>query len=95
MHGITLQQLRYFDAVVAQGSFHAAASKLHRTHPTVCAAISSLEQQLGFELLDRKGYRVALTEAGRSFHARVRQVLQAAEDLQRFADVIARGECSE
>ena len=92
MHGMTLQQLRYFDAVVSQGSFHAAAAKLHRSHPTVCAAVSSLEQQLGFQLLDRKGYRVGLTQAGKSFHERVKQVLQEAEDLQRFAQFIARGE---
>lgn len=95
MHGMTLQQLRYFDAVVSQGSFHAAAVKLHRSHPTVCAAVSSLEQQLGFELLDRKGYRVGLTQFGKSFHERVKQVLQGAEDLQRFADSIARGERTE
>lgn len=95
MHGMTLQQLRYFDAVVSQGSFQAAAAKLHRSHPTVCAAVSSLEQQLGFELLDRKGYRVGLTQAGKSFHERVKQVLQGADDLQRFAQLIARGERTE
>lgn len=95
MHGMTLQQLRYFDAVVSQGSFHAAAAKLHRSHPTVCAAVSSLEQRLGFELLDRKGYRVALTQSGKSFHERAKLVLQGAEGLQRFADCIARGERTE
>lgn len=95
MHGMTLQQLRYFDAVVSQGSFHAAAAKLHRSHPTVCAAVSSLEQQLGFALLDRKGYRVGLTQAGKSFHERVQQVLQGADGLQRFAQFIARGERTE
>ena len=39
MDGLTIHQLQCFDAVVSEGSFQAAATKLHRTHPTVFTAI--------------------------------------------------------
>lgn len=95
MIDITLHALACFDAVATEGGFQAAAHKLNRTHPTVYAAIKSLELQLGFALLDRKGYRVTLTEAGRAFHERAKGLLADAHTLRGFAETIARGEESE
>jgi DNA-binding transcriptional LysR family regulator len=88
----TLLQLQCFAALVAHGSFAAAAAQLHRTHPTVHAAITSLESQLGIVLLDRGGYRVALTEQGAAFHARVILFLNQFEGLKREAGQLAAGE---
>lgn len=95
MHGVTLQQLLCLDAVVSEGSFQAAAAKLHRTHPTICSAVKNLEVQLGFELLDRSGYRVVLTEAGESFHRRAREFLRELDQLRAFAAQVAQGEETE
>src|SRR5438477_5134946 len=95
MDGLTLQQLLCFDAVVGEGSFQAAAAKLNRTHPSVFTAVKNLETQLGFALLDRDGYRVMLTEAGRSFHAKVRVLLAEANALRSHAAQLAMGEESE
>jgi DNA-binding transcriptional LysR family regulator len=95
MERISLQQLVCFDAVVTEGSFQAAASKLHRTHPTVFAAVKNLEAQLGLQLLDRGDYRVALTEMGRSFHARTRIFLADFHGLTNHAKQLAMGEESE
>jgi DNA-binding transcriptional LysR family regulator len=66
----TIHQLQCFDAVVREGSFQAAAEKIRRAQPSISAAIKNLEAQLGIALLDRSGYRVGLTAAGRSFHDR-------------------------
>ena len=95
MNALTLQQLQCFDAVATEGSFQAAAAKLHRTHPTVFAAVKNLEAQLGIALLDRDGYRVALTDAGRSFHARTRTLLYELGTLHNHAAQLAMGEESE
>jgi DNA-binding transcriptional LysR family regulator len=95
MDGMTLQQLSCFDAVVAEGSFQAAAAKLRRSHPTVFTAVKNLEAQLGFELLDRSGYRVSLTPRGRSFHERVRVLLGEFQALRTHAAQLAMGEESE
>jgi DNA-binding transcriptional LysR family regulator len=93
--GLTLHQLQCFDAVVAEGGFQPAAEKLRRTQPTVFAAVKNLEAQLGLSLLDRSGYRVALTDAGRSFHDRARVFLQELHGLQNHARQLAMGEESE
>jgi DNA-binding transcriptional LysR family regulator len=92
---VTILQLRCLDAVVREGSFQAAAARLNRTHPTVFAAVKNLEARLGLQLLDRAGYRVALTAAGRSFHDRARVFLRDLEGLQNHAAQLAMGEESE
>jgi len=91
----TLLQLRCFDAVVGEGSFQAAADRLGRTHPTLFTAVKNLERQLGFALFDRDGYRVALSTAGRAFHARARVLLSEMGALSEEAEHLARGEESE
>lgn len=95
MSEFTLHELQCFDAVVREGSFQAAAEKLHRTHPTVFAAVRKLERQLGLQLLDRSGYRVALTAAGRSFQRRAQGLLQDLEGLRTHAAQLALGQESE
>ncbi|APA89427.2 LysR family transcriptional regulator (plasmid) [Paraburkholderia sprentiae WSM5005] len=95
MEGLTLYQLQCFDAVVSEGGFQPAAEKLRRTQPTVFAAVKNLEGQLGLTLLDRSGYRVALTEAGRSFHEHVRVFLLELRGLKNHALQLAMGEESE
>ena len=95
MLGLTLHQLRCFDAVVAEGSFQAAAVRLSRSQPTVFAAVKSLESQVGLALFDRSGYRVGVTEAGRTFHQRTRVFLQEYEKLENHASQLAMGEEAE
>ncbi|WP_259758917.1 LysR family transcriptional regulator [Pseudomonas sp. GCEP-101] len=92
MHDFTLHDLQCFDAVVESGGFQAAAQRLHRSHPAVFAAIARLERQLGFELLDRSGYRVALTAAGESFHRRAQGLLRELGHLRDHAAHLAAGE---
>jgi DNA-binding transcriptional LysR family regulator len=95
MDGLTIHQLLCFDAVVVEGSFQAAADRLHRTHPSVFTAVKNLEAQVGLTLFDRAGYRVTLTEAGRSFHQRTRVFLAELGALRSHAAQLAMGEESE
>jgi len=95
LDGITLHQLQCFEAVVSEGSFQAAAEKLRRAQPTVSASVKNLENLLQLTLLDRSGYRVALTEAGRAFHERTRVFLHEAQRLRDHAAQLAMGEESE
>jgi DNA-binding transcriptional LysR family regulator len=90
-----LLDLQCFDAVVREGGFQAAAAVLHRTHPAVFAAVARLERQLGLTLLDRSGYRVSATEAGRSFHRRAQSLLREMQALQVHAAQLALGQESE
>jgi DNA-binding transcriptional LysR family regulator len=95
MDHLTLHQLECFDAVVTEGTFQAAAEKLRRTQPSVSTAVKNLESQLGLALLDRGGYRVALTEAGRSFHQRTRVFLHDLRALKNHAAQLVMGEENE
>lgn len=69
-----------------------AAAVLHRSHPAVFAAVARLESQAGLSLLDRGGYRVKLSDAGRSFHERMQPLLDEAEGLRQYATQLAKGE---
>jgi len=95
MANFTLHEIQCFDAIARHGSFQAAALALHRTHPSIYAAVGKLEAQLGLRLLDRSGYRIALTDAGRSFQRKGRSLLRELGDLQSHAAQLAMGQESE
>ncbi|GJI88783.1 MULTISPECIES: LysR family transcriptional regulator [Duganella] len=90
--GFTLHELACFLAVAELGSFQKAATRLHRSHPSVFAAVASLERQLGLALFDRSGYRVAVSAAGEAFLDRARQMLDSARQMETQARQIAMGE---
>jgi DNA-binding transcriptional LysR family regulator len=56
---------------------------------------SKRESRAGLTLLDRSGYRVALTEAGRAFHDQAGALPQEFRGLQNHARQLAMGEESE
>jgi len=64
--GPDLDAINALDAVVRHGGFARAAAALHRVQSAVSYQVDKLEAQLGVPLLDRTGYRVQLTPAGRS-----------------------------
>lgn len=92
---ITLQQMLTLDAVVNQGSVQAGARHLHKTHPSVITALKKLEDELGFALLDRSGYRSVLTEEGKAFHKSVRRILGDLQELKNQAKQLRLGEETE
>ncbi len=88
----TLHDLQCFEAVIQHGGFQAAAEQLHRSHPSVFAAVARLESQLNVALLDRSGYRVRATEQGMAFYRRAQTLLHEADDLKRYAAQLAMGQ---
>jgi LysR family transcriptional regulator, transcription activator of glutamate synthase operon len=91
---VELRQLTYFEAVVRCGGFTRAAEDLHIAQPAISAQIRRLETELGVPLLARTSRRVALTEAGELFLARVRRIqgeLTAARDELDDVGAVQRG----
>ena len=80
--GITLQQLRYFVEVAAEGSITAAADLLYVSQPTMSAAMKDLERRAGRALFTRSVRGVTLTEDGTEFLGYARQVVEQAELLE-------------
>jgi LysR family transcriptional regulator, cys regulon transcriptional activator len=81
---LTLQQLRYFCEVAAQGwNISQAAKALHTSQPGMSRQMHALEEELGVRLFTRRGNRiVGLTEPGRAALAMAQRMLGDAAKLR-------------
>jgi len=87
----TIDGMRTFAAVVAEGSFSRAAERLAMSPQLASKYVGQLEARLGVRLLNRSTRRLGLTEAGRAYHERVRQVLADIDDMENaVGDMSAR-----
>lgn len=66
--------LRYFLAVIDNGTFTAAAAQMNVSQPTLSAGIAKLEREAGAKLLRRNSQRVELTEAGARLAVHARRI---------------------
>jgi DNA-binding transcriptional LysR family regulator len=88
---LSLDQLRVLVVAAEEGSFSAAARRLNRVQSAVTYTIQQLEQQLGFEVFDRSGYRPKLNGAGESILEDARIILARADSLLAKAGAHAAG----
>lgn len=75
-----LHSMRVFERVVDEGGFAAAARALNLSPAVVTRLVADLEDHLGTRLLHRTTRRMALTDAGEAYLARVRQILLDVDD---------------
>ncbi len=87
----TLDQWEVLEAVVQLGSFAAAASMMNRSQSTISYAISHLQEQFKVPLLEMKGRKAYLTEAGKALLADVEPLLTGFRALERRAASLATG----
>lgn len=87
---MTIDQLKAFVAVVEAGSFRAAADLIHKTQPSISAAVQTLEQQFNVSLLDRNSYRPTLTTEGHHFFRQAKQLLSQAQHLENLGHDLAQ-----
>jgi DNA-binding transcriptional LysR family regulator len=90
-----LRHLRYFVNVAEMENVSRAALKLHISQPALSAQIRDLEDEIGFQLLERTAKSVRLTKAGRAFLDEARAVLQRADEAVKKTRAIAAAEPSE
>src|SRR2546421_3651462 len=77
-----LRQLNTFRLVATTLSFTRAAAALSYAQSSVTAQIQSLEDELGVQLFDRLGRRVALTDAGLRLLRYADRLLDLAEEAR-------------
>ena len=75
---MTLNQLRAFIAVVASGSFSAAATEMRMTQPSISELIKRMEESYGVRLFTRGPRRLVLTSAGEELLPFARKAVEAA-----------------
>jgi DNA-binding transcriptional LysR family regulator len=84
-------QLTYFVAAAETLNMSRAAERVHVSQPAMSRQIALLEDELGVFLFDRIKKRIHLTEAGRFFLPRARQLLCDAEtSLQQVREQFGR-----
>lgn len=71
-----IRVLRYYLAVVQQGSIVKAANYLHLTQPTLSRQLQDLERELNQKLLIRGKRKVSLTPEGELFKKRAQEIIQ-------------------
>jgi LysR family transcriptional regulator, low CO2-responsive transcriptional regulator len=89
---VTLTQLVSFLTVVRRGSVTGAADELVVTQPSVSAAVSALERELGVTLTERAGRSLRPTAAGQAYVPYAADVLGLLEQGARVARETARKE---
>lgn len=92
---IEVRRLRVLRALADHGTVTAAAEVLHLTPSAVSQQLAALESEVGQELLERRGRRVAITSAGRLLLEHTDTILaevERAEDAMRLHANGANGE---
>lgn len=85
------RNLQIFLAVADCASMTRAAEMLGCSQPNVTRAIQDLEAEIGFDLFQRVGRRIMLTEYGTAFEGEARRMLSAFAELTGRAQAIAAG----
>lgn len=81
---MTIQQIYYAIVIAETGSINKAAEKLYVSQPSITSAMQELEKSLGITIFNRSGKGMSLTNDGREFMMRARQVYSQYDELQHF-----------
>ncbi len=87
-----LRHLRYFIAVAEELHFTKAAERLHIAQPPLSKQIRQLEAEMGVTLLQRTNRHIELTDAGRVFLEKAKQILLATSSAVTETQRTQRGE---
>ena len=74
-------------AVIDEGSFNRAATRLHKTQPAISYQVKQLEEELGVALFHRRSRRVSPTKAGQVLAEHAREVVEV---VRRSRQALAR-----
>lgn len=89
MYWISIEQIKCFQAVIEEGSFSKASERLNKAKSAVIYSVNTLEEQLGFSLIERSQYRPSLTDQGVEFLKSADRFLNNYHDLQKSIGQIA------
>jgi DNA-binding transcriptional LysR family regulator len=79
---MNLQNLRVFLKVAELEHITQAAEELNLSQPAVTKTIQSLEHEIGLDLIERQGRRIALTHAGRVLQKYAHQLFVVEREME-------------
>lgn len=88
---MTNDDLKVLNAAVKAGSFKGASKQLFITQSAVSKAIKRLESEIGFPLFSRESYRPILTEPGKAFYNKSKEVLAKLNELSLLSEYLEKG----
>jgi len=86
-----INKLIYFLSVANHLNFTKAAQECYLAQPAISQQITSLEQEVGFQLFKRSSRSVELTEAGKTFYEEIKNVVERYKNAVKKAENIAYG----
>lgn len=78
---LNYHHLLYFYVTAREGSMTEAAKQLRLAQPTLSGQIKQLEDALGEPLFERRGRRLALTEAGRTAYRYAEEIFGLGQEM--------------
>lgn len=79
---MNFNKLYYFQEIANQGSIRKASENLYVSQSALSKSLRELEIELGFELFDRHGKRLAINERGKYLLAQVEGILKELEEIK-------------
>lgn len=89
---VDIRHLRYFEAIVRNGSFRAAAEELNISQPPLTRQIQQLEEVIGTQLLARRPSGIEPTPAGQAFYTEARNILALLDKACTNAAMVGSGQ---
>jgi len=78
---MTLRQLQFALMVAETGTFNEASNRLYVAQPSLSLAIKRLENELNITIFERSNRGIIVTEAGKEFLRRAKQIITQVELL--------------
>ncbi|MEX0502887.1 LysR family transcriptional regulator [Alphaproteobacteria bacterium LSUCC0719] len=88
---ITIQQLRFFNAVMKFGSLSRAATAVNRTQPAISAGIKTLEDTLDLTLFERSGGKLVPTAEAYFLKERSEDLISRLDLTQELLTTVRKG----
>lgn len=88
---VSLEQWLVFKTVVEEGSYAAAAEVLNKSQSSVSYTLARLEEALPLPVLELRGRKAELTEAGEALYRQAATLLEQARQVEQAAAYLASG----
>lgn len=88
---VSIEYWLALQAVVEYGGFSQAAEALNKSQSAVSYSIAKLQELLPVNIIEQKGRKTELTEAGILLYQQVKQLVQQANELEDLARTLSQG----